>query len=275
MTLSAGFAQKYGPWALIAGASEGIGLSFAEQLAEQGINLILLSRREALLQEKAEAIKAKYSIEVYVQAIDLTGPNLHQQISQIAEGREIGMMIYNAGAMHGASLFHEQDLSTAMKLVDLNCRGPLILSHILGGKMRERGRGGIILLGSMVGLGGGAYVAGYAASKAYDQVLGQSLWAELKPYGVDVMVLTAGATDTPAMAKSGVEFGEFGVPMDPAEVAREGLENIGGGPTWVPGEQNRANAAMFKEAPLEAIIDAMTQGSMMLYNLPAPGPQSD
>tara|TARA_B110000444_G_C18736782_1_gene546005 strand:- start:36 stop:863 length:828 start_codon:yes stop_codon:yes gene_type:complete len=275
MALVANFAQKYGPWALIAGASEGIGLSFAEQLAGQGINLILISRREDLLHEKAEAIKVKFAVEIDVEAIDLTKPNLYEKINKIAQSREIGMMIYNAGAMHGASLFHEQDLSLSMKLVDLNCRGPLILSHIVGGKMRERGHGGIILLGSLVGLGGGAYIAGYAASKAYDQVLGQSLWAELKPYGVDVMVLTAGATDTPAMAKSGVQFGEFGVPMDPGDVVREGLENLGKGPTWVPGEQNRANAAMFKEAPLEVIIDAMTQGSMMLYNLPAPGPQTD
>lgn len=273
MTLAADFSQKYGPWALIAGASEGIGLAFAEQLAEQGINLILLSRREALLKKNAEAIEAKYSVEIHVQALDLTGPNLEVEINQIAEGREIGMMIYNAGAMHGASLFHEQSLDVAMTLVDLNCRGPLILSHALGGKMRERGRGGIILLGSLVGLGGGAYVAGYAASKAFDQVLGQSLWAELKPYGVDVMVLTAGATDTPAMVKSGVEFGEFGVPMESADVASEGLENLGGGPTWVPGEQNRANAAMFKQHSVEVVIDAMTQGSMMLYNLPAPGPK--
>lgn len=274
MTLAADFAQKYGPWALIAGASEGIGLSYAEQLAEQGINLILLSRREALLQEKAEEIKAKYPVEIHVQAVDLTGPNLEAEINQLAEGREIGMMIYNAGAMHGAALFHDNDMSTALQLVDLNCRGPVIMSHILGGKMRDRGRGGIILMGSLVGLGGGAYVAGYSASKAYDQVFGQSLWAELKPFGVDVMVLTTGATDTPAMANSGVEFSEFGVPMTPDDVAREGLENLGNGPTWVPGEQNRANVAMFKENPVEVVIDAMTQGSMMLYNLPAPGPQN-
>jgi len=275
MALAADFVKKYGPWALIAGASEGIGLSYAEQLAEQGINLILLSRRESLLREKAEAIKAKHLVEIHIQAIDLTGPSLEAEINQIAEGREIGMMIYNAGAMHGASLFHDQDMSGALKLVDLNCRGPVILSHILGGKMRDRGRGGIILMGSLVGLGGGAYVAGYSASKAYDQVLGQSLWAELKPYGVDVMVLTAGATDTPAMANSGVEFSEFGVPMTSDDVAREGLENLGGGPTWVPGEQNRANVSMFKDNPIEVVIDAMTQGSMMLYNLPAPGPRKD
>lgn len=266
------FANKYGPWALVAGASEGIGRCFAEQIAACGINLVLLGRREGELQQCAQSIRAQHGVAVDVCARDLTDADLYPFIEDICARHEIGLLVYNAGASHGAELFLDQSLEQALHLVDLNCRGPLTLCHAAGSRMRARGRGGIILLSSLAALAGGSYIATYAATKSFDLILAQSLWHEMKPYGVDVLGLIAGATDTPAMARSGVQFGKFGAPMAPADVAREGLARLGTGPNWICGEENRSRVEAFRQGPTEQTIEFMSQGAMLLYGKPAPGP---
>ena len=266
------FKNKYGPWALIAGGSEGIGRSFAEQIAANGVNVILLGRRESELRACADAIRAQHDVIVEHHALDLTDPNLQRMIESITKDRAIGLLIYNAGATHGAELFHEQSLEKAINLVDLNCRGPVVLCHLLGARMRERGLGGIILMSSIAALWGGSYIATYAATKSFDIVFAQSLWHELKPYGVDVLSLIAGATDTPAMARSGVEFAKLGAPMVAADVAREALQQLGAGPTLICGEENRARVDGLRQLSTAQCVDMMTQGTMMLYGKPAPGP---
>lgn len=265
------FKNKYGPWALIAGGSEGIGRSFSEQIAAHGINLILLGRRMNELENCADAIRREHGVTVECHAVDLTDPALQQTIESITDRHDIGLLIYNAGAMHGAELLHDQALDSALRMVDLNCRGPLVLCHLLGARMRARRRGGIVLMSSLAALWGGAYMATYAATKSFDIVFAQSLWQELKPYGVDVLSLIAGATDTPAMARSGVEFAKFGTPMASADVAREGLQQLGNGPTWVCGEANRARLAAMRDMSTAQCVEMMTQGAMLLYEKPAPG----
>ncbi|HEB90663.1 MAG TPA: SDR family NAD(P)-dependent oxidoreductase, partial [Deltaproteobacteria bacterium] len=142
-----GYAERYGPWALIAGGSEGIGLSFARRLAARGIHLVLLARRRKPLEEAASLLREEYGVEVRVHAVDLSARDLDRLLDDILHGLEIGLLIYNAGATHGAGLFLDAPLDAARRLVDLNCHGPLVLCHRLGRSMRERGRGGIILLG--------------------------------------------------------------------------------------------------------------------------------
>jgi uncharacterized protein len=263
------FCAQYGPWALIAGGSEGIGLSFAQQLAAAGVNLLLLARREEPLAAAASQLQDKYSVEVRTHALDLTATELETQITEITRGLEIGLLIYNAGAMHGAALYLDEPLEKIQNLIALNCHGPTLFTHLLGEKMRARGRGGIILLSSMSGLTGGAYVAAYAATKAFDIALAEGLWAELHPHNVHVLGLIAGATDTPAMAASGINFAA-GEAMDPDDVAREGLAQLSQGPIHIVGENNRMGAAFLRSENRRQTVSLMTQGAAGLYQLPVP-----
>lgn len=262
---------RYGPWAVIAGGSEGIGLAFAEQLAEAGINLVLLARGIDALQAARRHLLGLFDVEVQVHSLDLTSDDLERQLNSIAAGLEIGLIIYNAGAMHGANLFMDDDLGNAQQLIRLNCMGPTVFCHTLGRPMRERGRGGIILLSSLSGLAGGAYVAAYSATKSFDLVFAEALWAELKPFGVQVLGLVAGATDTPAMARSGIDFGagEGFTPMAPAQVAMEGLQQLPNGPTHVAGENNRSMAELLRSDRRQA-IDFLSMGAASLYHKPFP-----
>jgi short-subunit dehydrogenase len=135
--------------------------------------------------------------------------------------------------------------------------------------MPQRGRGGILLMSSLSGLTGGAYIAAYAATKAFDIALAESLWAELTPCGVHVLSLIAGATDTPAMSASGIVF-EEGHAMDPMTVAREGLANLPQGPVHIAGENNRLGAAILRGENRRQSVTLMSAGSAGLYGLPAP-----
>ncbi len=220
--------ERYGPWALIAGGSEGIGLEFARLLAAEGVNLLLIARREEPLVSAREQIIREFSVEVHCRTLDLSSPSLEGELDAVLGDIEVGLLVYNAGATHGAGLFLDEPLDKSRRLVSLNCDAPVVLCHRLGGEMRRRGRGGILLMSSMSGLTGGAYIATYTASKSFDIVLAESLWAELKPCGIDVLGLIAGATDTPAMRDSGVMLGDSA--MSPADVAAEGLAALGGPP---------------------------------------------
>ncbi len=269
--MSENLLERYGPWALIAGGSEGIGLSFGRRLAAAGLNLILIARREKPLQDAAHSLSTQYGVEVVTQALDLAIGPVETQIRALMEDREVGLLVYNAGATHGAGLFHDTDFSEASKLVGLNCMSPLLLCHLLGGPMRKRGRGGIVLLSSLSGLAGGGYIASYAATKAFDIALAEGLWMELMPCGVDVLGLIAGATDTPAMRSSGADFSAYGAsPMSSDEVVDEGLKALGGGPLWITGEGNRAFAGLLRDNNRQPAMEAMTSGSAMLYGLPYP-----
>ena len=264
-------AERYGPWALLAGGSEGIGLAFARELAAAGVHLILLARNEERLSAAAETLRGESSVQVQTRAVDLTSPSLEKEAAELSSRYEIGLLIYNAGAVHGADLFLDRPLAQARQLVDLNCHGPIVLCHTLGRGMRQRGRGGIVLLSSMSGLGGSAYTATYSATKSFDIVLAEALWAELSPCGVHVLGLICGATDTPAMERSGVEFGgQTGiVPMAPEEVAREGLAALAEGPLHVAGDGNRAIAPLLR-GPREQAIELLSMGAASLYDKPWP-----
>ena len=269
------FSKKYGPWAIIAGGSEGIGLCFAQQLAAAGINLVLLARRQQALNDARATLAADHDVEVRVQSIDLTSRNLEQELEAIVEGLDIGLMIYNAGAMHGAELFVDNPLKKAQQLIDLNCHGPAVFCHTLGKSMRDRGRGGIILMSSLSGLAGGAYVAAYAATKSFDIVFAEALWAEMKPFGVDVLCLVAGATDTPSMARSNIDFdsGDF-TPMRPEDVATEGLQQLTHGPVHIAGDDNRAVAEILRADRLQA-IELLSSGAASMFDKPFPITRED
>lgn len=262
------FRNRFGPWALVAGASDGIGESFARQLAERGLHVVLLARREALLEEVAAGIRADHGVQTRVVVADLTADDLDERVARGTEDLEVGLLVYNAGAVHGAKHFHDQPIEHALGLVDLNCRGPVLLSHRLGGRMRERGRGGIVLLTSMSAMSGSSYTTSYCATKSFDLMLAEGLWHELGPQGVDVMAVIAGATRTPSMLSSNETFEDYPGIMESDDVASGALSNLGRGPAWIAGDTNREAAKGMLPVSRTGLINGMAEATAKLYDLP-------
>ena len=239
MRLFPEFCDRYGPWAVVAGASEGIGRAYAHILAEHGLNVITLARRVEPLEQDAELIRRRYRVEVRPVSLDLGAPDLEQQFNQIIDGLDIGMLVYNA-CYSKIGEFSKMPLQHYMSTIDVNCRGPVVLAHVLAPRMIERGRGGMIFMSSMAGFQGSALVSTYAATKAFDTVFGESLWTELKPHGVDVLSCVAGATETPDfLRKTPGDKKAKAFPMRPEAVAREGIQALGKGPTRIVGGMNK------------------------------------
>lgn len=261
--------EKHGPWAVIAGASEGIGEQFARQLTAIGINVVLVARRAAVLDELAEAIRreSNASVEVRPIALDLTGADAAEHLAEQTSDLEVGLLVYNAGADTGPVAFHDRSVDQVMHFVNLNVVTPTKLCHHYGRLMRDRQRGGIILVGSMAGLSGSALIATYAATKAYDHTLAEGLWHELKDHGVDVMTLVAGATATPAHERTGATHGEDFPRMDPADVARAGLDWLGKGPLRAASEELQQAFDAIRALPIEQVIEFMSNGTRAIYGL--------
>lgn len=233
------FRRRYGPWAVIAGASEGIGQAYADQLAARGINLITLARRAELLEADAQKLRTQYGVEVRPVSLDLAAPDLAERFAAAVEGHDVGLLVYNACYSH-IGKFLDVPLVDHLRTLDVNCRGPVTLAKHMVPRLIARGRGGLLLMSSMSCFQGSAMVASYAATKAFNTILGESLWAELRPHGVDVLACIAGATSTPGFENSTPEAKKRkAMPMAPAAVAREGLTALPHGPVHIAGRINR------------------------------------
>lgn len=224
-------AEKYGPWALITGASEGTGSAFAHRLADAGINLILVARREGPLAALADAIRAR-GVECVTASVDLSAPDAAGKVIAAAGGREVGLFIANAGADTIGSTFLDRDIAAWDGLATLNVTTPMRCCHHFGQAMRARGRGGIILVGSGACYGGLNGLAVYCAAKGFMLNFAEGLWAELRHHGVDVLNLVLSRTDTPAHRQL-LEASGQPIPddmADPDDVAALGLERLPHGP---------------------------------------------
>lgn len=260
-----GFATRYGPRALILGGSEGIGASFAGQLAARGLDLTLVARNRAPLEATAEAVRAAHGVDVETRALDLTDPAIGRHVDALFAEREFGLVVYNAGAVHGVGLFLDQPVEQALSLVRLNCMGPLLFAHRGLSAMRARGRGGLILLSSMSALAGSGYVATYAAVKSFEIVLAEGLHWELAREGVDILCAVASLTDTPAMARSGMVSTPAYVPMDPEDVASGALAHLGQAAVWyASGEEN---ARQMRATPRDTLVEHMSRASAALWGI--------
>lgn len=240
------FSAQYGPWALIAGASTGIGAAYARQLAQRGMHVILVARGREKLEALARELREDFSVFVRTLSIDLGSADLLDELMPQVENLEIGLLIYNAGNSEVRE-YAQASLTSILSIFDVNCRGPLLLCHALGRKMVERGRGGVILMSSMAGLQGSGLVVDYAATKAFDIVLGEGLWEEWRHHGVDVLSVVAGATLTPTVIER-VNHDQLkrAFAMLPDEVAREALGYLGQGPRRVIGTFNKLGAFLLE-----------------------------
>lgn len=287
MSSSDAFRDRYGEWALVAGASEGVGEQFAREMAKRGVNVVLVSRRQAVLDALAEDIEATTGVETRAAAVDLSLPDAAARVAEIAAGLDVGMLIYCAGADPDYTQFLAKPIEAALGLVHRNCVVPMQLCHHFAQAMVDRGRGGIILLSSGAGLAGGMNMVAYSASKAFDMVMGEALWAELQGAGVDVLSLVLGPTDTPALRRLLLDMGvmadindELPVPdaATPQQVVDEGLAHLRAGPTHLVGEALRESArqlrSMTRSEAARSMMSMQADSFMAGEDADAPTPAS-
>jgi short-subunit dehydrogenase len=218
----------------------GLGAEYARQIAARGLNLVLVAWPADGLAEVARALEKRYGIETRCIVIDLADRAGTLSLAETTKDLEIGLVVYNA-AQSRVGPFLQQDLEGKLRSVDVNCAGPLILAHTFAGPMVQRGRGGIILMSSLSAFHGTALVATYAATKAFNLNLGESLWEEFRPSGVDVLAVCPGATRTPGWEQSHAHIrGSLAPPvMAPAPVVSEALDGLGRRPVVITGRANR------------------------------------
>jgi hypothetical protein len=228
------FLEKYGPWAVVAGASEGMGAQFAHQLAAQGFKLLLVARRAEALAEVKAALGASTQVETL--ALDLGAPDAPARIAQATAALDVGLLVYNA-ARAPVGPFLQQTVEDNLLAIDVNVRAPMALAHHFATRFCVRRRGGIVLLSSLTAFQGSPFVSTYGATKAWNLALAEGLWFELTGKGVDVMAVCAGATRTPNFLKSAPD-GAPGM-LQPEQVVREALRQLGKGPLMIPGRFNR------------------------------------
>lgn len=226
------FGERYGPWAVIAGASEGTGRSFGCQLAAKGINCVLVAK-DGPLEETAAEIRREYGVEVVTATVDLARPDAAERIFAAVGNREVGLFINNAGADWFGERFLEVDVDGWLDLAHINIDTMLRCAHRFGAEMRRRRRGGILIVNSGAAYGGSKYLAIYCASKAFQLNFAEALWSEMRPYGVDVCTVVLGRTNTPGYhkrrASKGITVSDAGL-ASPDEVAALGLARLPHGP---------------------------------------------
>jgi len=227
------FKEKYGPWAVIAGASDGTGRAFTYRVAATGINCIIIARRGEVLEELAQEIRSQYDVECMPAAIDLSTSDAFEKTLEAVGSREVGLFVSNAGSDPNGSHFLDKDIQPWMDLVNRNVVTNMRCVHHFGSLMRHRRKGGLLLVGSAAGYGGSRFMAVYSATKAFIWCLAESLWSELRPYSVDVLYIALVATDTPFLQNLLEEKGQK--PMrasSPDDVAQKGLANLDNGPVF-------------------------------------------
>jgi short-subunit dehydrogenase len=262
------FAEKYGPWAVVAGASDGVGAAFTEGLAERGVNVVLLARRQAVLDEVAAGIETRTGIQTRTVAVDLAQSGASKVVADATADLDVGFLVYCAGADPNFQPFLANPVSTAEAMIQRNCTVPVQLCHHFAPAMVERGSGGIVVFGSGAGFVGAPNMVAYGATKAFDMVFAEALWGEFHDKGVDVLGLILGKTDTPALRRLEREMGttvtEDEPPADAAtveDVVSAAFENLSNGPTHLVGEAMRAGMQMLTSLPRNDAVQLMIAAS--------------
>lgn len=237
------FTEKYGQWALVVGASQGLGAAFADNCAQRGFDVVICARRKNKLDEVAAGLREKYGVQTRQIVVDITQEDCAEQLAAAVEDLDIGLLIFNAAVEPGGP-FAQIRLEDHMTNIVGNCVTPTKLCWMLARKMEAKHRGGIFLVSSMAGLGGIANWVSYGAGKGYELLLAEGLWYELKQYGIDAAAYVVGTTETPEFkatqqkhgtgltgeAKTEDLNGSVTVPRTPESVAAALFDQMGCGP---------------------------------------------
>ena len=236
------FTEKYGPWALVAGAAEGLGKAYSIALAKRKLNLLMIDKEEGSLKKLATELENSFSVQTKTLTLNLAAKDAVKQIMEISEGLDTRLLIYNA-AFSVIKPFNSLSPEELDTFVDVNTRSQLRLVHAFSNRLiTKKQTGGILLMSSLAGLVGMQLVAPYAATKAFTWNLAEALHHELKDYGIDIIACIAGATATPAYLKTNPRYG-FIKPlvMNPGDVAEAALRKLGKKTLYIPGFSNRLN----------------------------------
>ena len=261
------FRQQYGPWALVTGAAAGLGCEFAQQLAAKGLHLILVDRDEVPLRQLAAQLAETDAIETKPVTVDLADADFMQVITAAAEGLEVGLLINNAGASL-VRLFAQATPAQLQIILDVNTRAPLHLAHHFGQQMLTRRRGGVIFLSSFSAYQGSLLVGTYAATKAFNLILAESLWAEWREQGVNVLGFAPGSTDTPGFREANPQTQRATIVsvMSAADTVAEALAALGKQPSAIAGWRNRlAYFLTVRLLPRRWAIRLVSQNMRQLY----------
>ncbi|GAB3179048.1 SDR family NAD(P)-dependent oxidoreductase [Telluribacter humicola] len=254
--------QKYGPWALVTGATSGIGLELATRLAESGLHLVIVGRSTDRLQEVTTSLATTYGVQVLPVAADVATPAGLDTIVQATQYLNLGLLVASAG--YGTSgLFADSSLSQEVNMLRVNCEAVLSLTHHYSQRFRHQRRGGIILLSSLVAFQGVPYAAHYAATKAYVQGLAEALAVELKHFGIDVLAAAPGPVRSGFEARANLQIT---MALTPAQVGVPILKALGRQSTVLPGRLTKLLVYALRTVPrwakvriMEKVMGGMTK----------------
>ncbi len=254
--------KRFGPWALVTGASSGIGKEFAQQIAASGINIVLVARREDLLKEVGVEFSKRYGVEHRVVVLDVSREDFIGRLASATNDLDIGLVVSNAGTGNPGE-FLKLDRQLLQATLRLNTMSHLDIAHYFGRKLAERRRGGLILVGAMGAENGIPCMANDGGAKAYVHSLGEALHYEFKPVGVYVTVLAAGVTNTAVLEKFALD--PKTMPMKPMSVEQcvsEGLSGlVKNRSRIVPGRLNRIlNALVPASLARKMLADLLGKG---------------
>lgn len=241
----AAFTERYGPWAVVTGASDGIGAASADLLAAARCNVVLVARRGDVLDGLATGLQARHGIDTRTVVADLSTSAGSDLLFSATADLDVGLLVAAAG-LATTGRFLDNNIDAELALVDLNCRAVVEASHHYGRRFAERGRGGIVLFSSIVAFQGVAKTANYAASKAFVQTLAEGIRPEMEAVGVDVLASAPGPVATGFAARADMQMGSA---ADPVDVARVTLDALGRRTTVRPGVRAKLLGSLLSTAP--------------------------
>lgn len=228
--------EKYGSYALVTGASSGIGEAFARRLAKEGMNLIVVARRKERLEKLKNELEHTHNVNVIIVSLDLTQDDFLEILKQNIDGKEIGLLVNNAGFGFRGE-FVNADPNHYAKMIKLNCIAPTILTHYILPQMIQRNRGALIFLGSLVAFQPTPMTTTYAATKVFNAFTSDALWYELRKHNIDVLSLNPGGTSTEFQYLANSSTGPFQRTSE--QVVETAMKALGKKPSVVDGIYNK------------------------------------
>ncbi|MCI4398802.1 MAG: SDR family oxidoreductase [Acidobacteria bacterium] len=242
--------EKYGPWAVITGASAGIGEQFALQLAALKFNLVLVARRIERLQKLSDELSKTHGIECKVVPLDLSKEEAADELKGATSSLDVGLLINNAG-MGYYGLVVNQEPRRYPTMIRLNCTTVALLAHHFAKRFVARGRGGMVIVASTAAFQGTPHMSLYGATKGFDLLLAEAMAQELKGTGVDILALCPGATATEFQGSAG---GAAHTGADPARVAKDALCALGRKPVVISGFANKIQVVSERLFPRKLVV---------------------
>lgn len=247
------FIARYGPWALITGASSGLGAEYARQLSAKGLNVVLVARRQDRLEALADEIGAAHPVQTRVLVSDLSADGACETVVEQVRDLEIGLLVNNAG-FGRLGRYDELQPQELAQMTVLNCVVPVLLTNLLLPPMVARQRGGLIFLASLAAYQSCPYFTVYAATKVFNLFMGEGLYGEYRALGIDSLAVSPGVTQTEFTAQAGMSSGAGPRLATADSVVADSLRHLGRRPSFVHGFINKVAALASRFLPRRLVL---------------------